>query len=152
MPQREQAIRTALTGLALYAIGDASALVQFQRAYALGAPGGPVQFLTGAVRATQNRDPDATAAWQSSKDEGFSAVSPFLVDAYLRRGDAARWPQRTSPWDATRTPWHYLMLGCTDAGRCRRTMAAVAGPVPPHRQGWEREPRAEPTRPSPRSG
>ncbi len=97
MPQREQAIRTALTGLALYAIGDASALVQFQRAYALGAPGGPVQFLTGAVRATQNRDPDATAAWQSSKDEGFSAVSPFLVDAYLRRGDAARWPQRTSP-------------------------------------------------------
>ncbi len=64
--------------------------MQFQRAYALGAPGGPVQFLTCAVRATQNRDPDAIAAWQSAKDEGFPAVSLFLVDACLRRGDAAR--------------------------------------------------------------
>ena len=90
VPQHEQATRTALMGLALYAIGDASALVQFQRAYALGAPGGPVQFLSGAVRATQNRDPDAIAAWQSAKDEGFPMVSSFLVNAYLRRSDGAR--------------------------------------------------------------
>jgi len=90
VPQREQASRTALMGLALYAIGDASALTRFQRAYALGAPGGPVQFLTGAIRATQNRDPDAIAAWQSALDEGFSSAAPFLADAYLRRGDGAR--------------------------------------------------------------
>lgn len=90
VPQREQSERAALTGLALYAIGDASALVQFQRAYALGAPGGAIQFLIGAVRATQNRDPDAIAAWQSAKEEGLSAVTPFLADAYLRRGDGAR--------------------------------------------------------------
>jgi tetratricopeptide (TPR) repeat protein len=90
VPQREQATRTALMGLALYAIGDASALTQFQRAYALGAPGGPVQWLTGAVRALQNRDPEAIAAWQSAIDEGLSAATPFLADAYLRRGDGAR--------------------------------------------------------------
>ena len=90
VPQPEQAARTALTGLALYTIGDASALAQFQRAYALGAPGGPIQFLIGAVRATQNREPDAIAAWQSARDEGLSAVAPFLVDAYLRHGDASR--------------------------------------------------------------
>lgn len=90
VPQHEQAVRTALTGLALFTIGDGSALVQFQRAYALGAPGAPVHFLIGAVRATQNRDPDAIAAWQSAKDEGWSAVVPFLADAYLRRGDGGR--------------------------------------------------------------
>jgi len=90
VPQPEQAARTALTGLALYTIGDASALVQFQRAYALGGPGGPIQFLIGAVRAMQNREPDAIAAWQTASDEGLPAVAPFLVDAYIRRGDASR--------------------------------------------------------------
>ena len=90
VPQAEQAARAALTGLALYTIGDASALVQFQRAYALGGPGGPIQFLIGAVRATQNRDPEAIVAWQSARDEGLALSAPLLVDAYLRGGDATR--------------------------------------------------------------
>lgn len=90
VPQREQAARVALTGLALYAIGEASALGQFQRAYALGAPGGPTQLLIGAVLAVQNRDADAIAAWQSAQDEGLAVVTPLLVEAYLRRGDGAR--------------------------------------------------------------
>jgi hypothetical protein len=90
VPSPERAARAALTGLALYSIGDASALTQFQRAYALGGPGGPIQFLTGAVRATQNRDVDAIAAWQSAKEEGFDAVAPFLAEAYLRRNDGER--------------------------------------------------------------
>lgn len=90
VPQGEQATRTALTGLALYAVGDVSALARFQQAFALGGPGGPLQFLIGAVRATQGRDPDAIAAWQSARDEGLHLVAPFLVEAYLRRGDAAR--------------------------------------------------------------
>lgn len=90
VPQHERGARAALTGLALYTIGDASALVQFQRADALGAPGGPTQFLIGAVRATQNRDADAIAAWQSAQDQGVPVVAPFLIEAYLRRGDGAR--------------------------------------------------------------
>ncbi len=90
VPQREQATRTALTGLALYSIGDVSALTRFQQAYALGGPGGPIQFLIGAVRATQGRDADAIAAWQSARDEGLNIAASFLVDAYLRRGDGAR--------------------------------------------------------------
>jgi len=90
VPQREQATRTALTGLALYSVGDVSALTRFQQAYALGGPGGPIQFLIGAVRATQGRDSDAVAAWQSAGDEGLSIAAPFLVEAYLRRGDGAR--------------------------------------------------------------
>jgi len=90
VPQGEQATRTALTGLALYAIGDVSALGRLQQAYGVGGPGGPIQFLIGAVRATQGRDPDAIAAWQSARDEGLNVSAPFLVDAYLRRGDGAR--------------------------------------------------------------
>jgi hypothetical protein len=90
VPQREQAVRATLTGLSLYAIGDASALVHFQRAYALGGPGGPIQFLIGAVKATQTRDGEAVAAWLSARDEGLSVTGPFLVEAYLRRGDKAR--------------------------------------------------------------
>lgn len=90
VPPGEQATRTALTGLALYAIGDVSALARFQQALALGGPGGPLQFLIGAVRAIQGRDPDAIAAWQSARDEGVNFVAPFLAEAYLRRGDGAR--------------------------------------------------------------
>lgn len=90
VPQGEQATRTALTGLALYAVGDVSALARFQQAAALGGPGGPIQFLIGAVRAIQGRDPDAIAAWQSARGEGLNLAAPFLVEAYLRGGDGAR--------------------------------------------------------------
>ena len=90
VPQPEQAARTALTALALYTIGDASALVQLQRAQSLGAPAGAIQFLTGAVRATQRRDAEAIAAWQAAHDAGWSAATPFLVDACLRRDEGTR--------------------------------------------------------------
>ena len=90
VPEPDQAARTALTALALYTIGDASALVQLQRAQSLGAPGGPIDFLIGAVRATQTRDADAIAAWQAAQENDWPAVTPFLIDAHLRRGEAAR--------------------------------------------------------------
>ena len=104
-----EACAQRLTGLALYSIGDASALVQFQRAYALGGPAAPIQFLTGAVRATQNRDADAIAAWQSAKDEGFAAVAPFLVEAYLRRNE--RRAGRGIGRDGARRPARRRRLG-----------------------------------------
>lgn len=113
--QSEQAARAALTGLALYTIGDASALTQFQRAYALGAPGGPVQFLTGAVRATQARDADAIIAWQSAMDEGWTPTAPFLIDAYLRRGDGARASALVSA----------AMAGRSDDSRWARALGAT---------------------------
>ena len=58
----EAGIRTALTGLALLSIGDGSAAAQFQRALDQNAPIAPTQFLLGAARAMQSRDPDAIAA------------------------------------------------------------------------------------------
>jgi hypothetical protein len=89
VPQAEEGVRTALRGLALYAVGDASAAVQFQRAQLLGAPMAPSRFLSGAARAMQLRDPDAIAGWQEALKAGAprSLVVPHLVDAYLRRND-----------------------------------------------------------------
>lgn len=89
----EQGVRTALTGVAFYAVGDASsAAVQLQRALQLNASAGPVQLFLGAARAVQGRDVDAIAAWQAAIDAGMPARSivPFLIDANLRRGDAAK--------------------------------------------------------------
>lgn len=88
----EQGIRTALTALALYSVGDAaSSSVQLQRALLLNAPAGSVQFMLGAARALQGRDVDAITAWQSAMDAGTAArfITPLLIDAHLRRGDAA---------------------------------------------------------------
>jgi hypothetical protein len=92
VPPAEQGARAALNGLALYTIGDASAVVQLQRALTLGAPAAPVQFLIGAARATQKRDPDAIAAWQLALDSGLpsAVVTPLLVEAHLRRGEGPR--------------------------------------------------------------
>ena len=92
MPAEEQGVRAALTGLALYAVGDASSAVTLQRALQLNAPAAPTQALIGAARAMQGRDPDAIAAWQAAIEGGLrsSIVTLFLIDAQLRRGDAAR--------------------------------------------------------------
>jgi hypothetical protein len=85
----EAGIRTALTGLALLSIGDGSAAAQFQRALDQNAPIAPTQFLLGAARAMQSRDPDAIAAWQTAIGTGSApAITPqLLIDAYLRRND-----------------------------------------------------------------
>jgi hypothetical protein len=117
VPPAESGLRTALTGLALLSIGDVSSATQFQRALQQGvsasaretsselrrdlavAPtgrdGGPVaaiQFLLGAARAMQSRDPDAIAAWQAALAAGNApAQTPqLLVEALLRRGDHQR--------------------------------------------------------------
>lgn len=92
VPPAEQGHRAALTALALLTIGDGSAAGHGERALAAGAPVGPTQVLIGALRATQNRDADAIAAWRAAIDAGMpsNVVAPFLVDAYLRRGDGAR--------------------------------------------------------------
>jgi len=89
VPQAEEGVRAALRGLALYAVGDASAAVQFQRAQLLGAPAGPARFLSGAARAMQSRDVDAIAGWQEALKAGAprSLVGPYLAEAYLRRND-----------------------------------------------------------------
>lgn len=92
IPQTEEGVRAALRGLALLAVGDASAAVQFQRAQLLGAPLAPSRFLSGAARAMQSRDVDAIAGWQEALAAGAprSMVVPFLVDAHLRRNDFQR--------------------------------------------------------------
>jgi hypothetical protein len=89
VPQSEEGVRTALRGLALLAVGDASSAVQFQRAQLLGAPLAPSRFLSGAARAMQLRDPDAIAGWQEALKAGAprSLVAPYLAEAYLRRND-----------------------------------------------------------------
>jgi hypothetical protein len=92
VPATEAGFRTALTGLAFLAVGDASAAVHFQRALQQNAPAGTIHYLIGLARAAQNRDPEAINAWQSALAAGQSppATRAMLVEALLRRGDHAR--------------------------------------------------------------
>ncbi|MDO8677438.1 MAG: hypothetical protein Q7R30_02585 [Acidobacteriota bacterium] len=89
VPAHEQGVRAMLTGLALVSVGDFGALRQFQRALESGAAAAPDQFLIGVARAMQNRDQDAIDAWEAARSAGLppAMLSPFLADAYLRRGD-----------------------------------------------------------------
>lgn len=88
----EEGVRAVLSGLGQLSIGDATAAVQLQRGILLGAPVAPARLLSGAARALQNRDADAIAAWQEALNAGAPAnlVAPWLLDAYLRRGDLTR--------------------------------------------------------------
>jgi hypothetical protein len=92
VPAAEAGIRTTLTGLALLSLGDASAAAQFQRALQQNSPAGPTQFLLGAARAMQSRDPDAIAAWQAAIAAGGApSITPqLLAEALLRRNDPQR--------------------------------------------------------------
>jgi hypothetical protein len=92
VPAAERGIRTALTGLALLSVGDASAAVQFTRALQEGAPAAPVQVLLGAARALQGRDPDATAAWEAAIEAGPHPpiTRQLLAEALMRRGEYSR--------------------------------------------------------------
>jgi hypothetical protein len=89
---RELGVRTALTAVALFALGDASSAVQFQRSILLDAPPGPALFFVGATRALEGRDADAATAWQSALEGGMSStiMTPLLINTHLRRGDVAR--------------------------------------------------------------
>lgn len=91
VPPADSGVRTALTGLAFFSVGDSSAATHFQRALQQNAPPGPTQFLLGAARAAQSRDPDAIAAWQAALAAGNAPelTRPLLADAFLRRNDAA---------------------------------------------------------------
>ncbi|HYE88883.1 MAG TPA: hypothetical protein VEA16_21140, partial [Vicinamibacterales bacterium] len=92
VPASEAGVRTALTGLAYFSIGDASAAVQLQRALQQNAPAAATQFLIGAARAQQARDADAIAAWQAAIAAGNAPpiTGQLLADAYLRRNDSQR--------------------------------------------------------------
>jgi hypothetical protein len=92
VPPEEQAVRVTLTGIGLLSVGDLGAVAQFERASQLKAPGGPIQYLIGAARASQNRDADAVTAWRAARDAGFapSLVETLIADAYLRQGDYRR--------------------------------------------------------------
>jgi hypothetical protein len=92
VPATEEGLRAVLRGLAQFAVGEASSAVQFQRAQLLGAPTAVTRVLSGAARAMQSRDADAISAWQEALAAGApkALVTPYLVDAYLRRGDIAR--------------------------------------------------------------
>lgn len=102
VPAAEAGIRTALTALALLSIGDASAASQLQRALQQNSPVAPTQFLLGAARAMQSRDPDAIAAWQAAIATGSAPAitKQLLIDAYLRRNDL----QKATELAATNAP------------------------------------------------
>ena len=87
----EEAVRAALSGLALLGVGDPSSAVQFQRAVLLGAPVAPSRLLSGLARSLQGRDADAIAAWQEALKAGAPrpVLAPLLLDAYVRRSDYA---------------------------------------------------------------
>ena len=92
VPDSEEGVRAALRGLAMFAVGEGSAAVQFQRAQLLGAPPAMTRLLSGAARAQQSRDADAISAWLEALKAGApsSLVTPYLLDAYLRRNDVTR--------------------------------------------------------------
>ena len=119
VPASESGVRTALTGLALLAVGDSSAAAQFQRALLQNAAAGPTQFLLGAARASQLRDADAVIAWQAALAAGSAPAATRLVlaEAFLRRNE----PQRAAEAIASGT-------GAPDgAGWVRATAAAHIG-------------------------
>jgi hypothetical protein len=110
---RELGYRAALTGVALYALGDSSSTVQFQRSIQLDVPPGPALFFIGAARALEGRDLDAATAWQGAVDGGMppAIVTPLLVNAHLRRGDLARAnslmdPGSTAGWNREQVALH----------------------------------------------
>lgn len=92
VPQAEQGIRAALSGIALLSLGNPSATAEFQRALLLQAPLAPVQFLLAAARALERRDHEAIAAWEAARSEGWPAatVDALIAEAYLRQKDFAR--------------------------------------------------------------
>lgn len=92
VPSAEQGVRTALTGLALFSLGNPSSMPEFQRALLQQAPAAPAQFLLGASRAMLGRDGEAIAAWNAALQAGFppAFIQPRRAEAYLRQKDFQR--------------------------------------------------------------
>lgn len=111
VPPAEQGTRAALTAIALFSFGDASAAAQFQRAASLGATPAVLQYFAGAIAAAAGREAEAVTAWQGAIDGGFprEVVLPLLADAYLTMRDppralaaATEWRDRSTEADAWR--------------------------------------------------
>lgn len=92
VPQPEQGVRTALSGIALLSLGNPAAAADFQRALLLQAPIAPLQFLLAAARASQSRDLEAIAAWETARNAGLPAamVDILIAEAYLRQQNYPR--------------------------------------------------------------
>ena len=89
----EEGARTTLRGVGLYALGDPRmARTMLGQAMQRLTPNPVAQLFLGACRALEGNDREAIAAWQAAVDAGVPATlaAPFLLDAYLRLGDAAR--------------------------------------------------------------
>jgi lipopolysaccharide biosynthesis regulator YciM len=101
--------------------------VQFQRALQQNAPAAPVQFLLGAARAMQSRDPDAIAAWQAALSAGQAPAitSRLLVDAYLRRNDIQRASELIASAGAASTDWMRAQVATQIASRREADAAAL---------------------------
>lgn len=89
VPSAETGVRTLLTAVALFALGDASAPVRLQRSIQQNAPPGPALFYIGAARALEGREADAVTAWHGAQQSGMPSgiVTPLLINTHLRRGD-----------------------------------------------------------------
>ena len=138
----EEAVRAALSGLALLGVGDPSSAVQFQRAVLLGAPVAPSRLLSGFARALQGRDTDAIAAWQEALKAGVprALVAPLLLDAYVRRGEFARAAQRSIA--ETTAPAGGSELGTQCRRHCARDATGSRGPQDPRRAPRQRPERS----------
>lgn len=92
VPDSEQGVRSALSGLALLSLANPAAVVEFQRALQLQAPAAAVEVLIGAARAISGRDVEAVAAWEAARQAGFPrpAIDRLIAEAYLRQKDFAR--------------------------------------------------------------
>lgn len=124
----EAGIRTALTGLAFLSVGDASSAAHFQRALQQGAAAAPTQFLLGAARAMQSRDPDAIAAWQAAIATGGApaAARPLLAEAFLRRHDPVRAAETLAGAPAWTSNSAWLRIGAATQIANRREAEAIA--------------------------
>ena len=90
----EEATRSTLRGLALYALGDTSTAIALplrQAAQSAGTSAG-VHVLLGATHALEGRDRDALIAWDAAVAAGLDSglLSPLMIDAALRQGDVER--------------------------------------------------------------
>lgn len=90
----EEAARSTLRALALYALGDTTTAIALplRQAAQGGSASAGTQVLLGATNALDGRDRDASIAWDSAVAAGLDAtlLSPVMIDSALRQGDAER--------------------------------------------------------------
>jgi hypothetical protein len=102
----EEATRSTLRGLALYALGDTSTAIALplrQAAQSTNSSAG-AGVLLGATHALDGRDRDALTTWDAAVAAGLDTalLSPFMIDAALRQGDVERASQLATAAIASR--------------------------------------------------